>query len=65
MPPELCLSRTRAGCDLELTGDLGCNYVIEWSSDLRTWTPLIEQSTDSGPLQVLRTEPMRFYRARE
>ena len=65
MPPELCLNRTQAGCDLELIGDLGSDYRIEWSSDLRTWAPLIQHSADSGSLQVLRTEPMRFYRARE
>ncbi|MHC1765084.1 MAG: serine hydrolase [Verrucomicrobiia bacterium] len=65
LPPELALSRSESGATLELIGDPGSSYTIEWSSDLRTWSQLVPDVASGTSLPLSSAESARFYRARE
>jgi hypothetical protein len=53
---------------LSLVGPVNGLFLIETSTDLVQWTPLLEITTSAGPVQVPLPvnagEPARFYRAR-
>jgi hypothetical protein len=51
-----------------LSGATGSSFVIEASSDLRSWTPLSTNTFGNGPFQFVdpgsSTNPVGFYRVR-
>jgi uncharacterized repeat protein (TIGR03803 family) len=59
-------SRSASAFQLELTGAAGASYVLEASTNLVTWTPLITNATPSGFLLLTDTNAgnygQRFYR---
>lgn len=65
MPPELALTRSQSGAMLELIGNPGSSYTLEWSADLRTWSQLAPNVASGTLTPISGAEPMRFYRARE
>jgi hypothetical protein len=65
LPPELAVSRSAAGLELELIGDTGKTYVIEASADLRTWLPVSTNTMSDVLIKLSPAEPLRFYRACE
>jgi hypothetical protein len=56
-----------AAFDFQLIGSAGSNYVIQTSTDLTTWVPLLTNSASNGFLNFADTNapafPSRFYRA--
>lgn len=65
LPPELALSRSPSGATLEIIGDPGSSYTIEYSPDLRTWGQLVPNVVSGTSIPISSTELMRFYRARK
>jgi hypothetical protein len=59
------LSHTNGVIQLTIGGDIGRQYVIQTSGDLRLWTPWTNQSDSSGTMVFMdaANAPVRFYRA--
>ena len=57
---------TGTDCRFQILGRPGRTYVTEWSSDLRTWSPLVTNRLMSGAAEIVdgAGEGRRFYRAR-
>ena len=62
------LGMTAQGFNLQLSGPAGSNYVIEASTDLKTWVPISTNAAPSGTVSYTDTAAtnmvLRYYRAR-
>jgi len=69
VPPTLAATVEQGVCKLLVSGQQGTECVVEWSSDLQSWTPMATNTIpSSGELKVTDPEPAtkqsRFYRVR-
>lgn len=59
---------TSGGFKIQLSGPSGSNYVIQASSDLKTWVPIFTNTAPSGSLSytdaVANSLSFRYYRAK-
>jgi outer membrane protein assembly factor BamB len=66
IPRQDAATIARDGFRFELTSDSPGTYVIDWSSDLATWTQLATVTYTSGAMEILDTETIhasaRYYR---